>query len=166
MKILVFSDSHGSTGSMTALVRREKPDVLCHLGDYCRDGEELRRKFPALRVLHVAGNCDLFSGGCGAPEQISANLEGLDLLLTHGHRQGVKMGLLRLRLTAQEAGARLALFGHTHVPYLEKTGELVLMNPGSCGSERGSYGRIQIEKEKIRCQVISLAGSFVWEEEL
>ena len=33
-KLLVFSDSHGSTADMVRIVRSEKPDLVLHLGDH------------------------------------------------------------------------------------------------------------------------------------
>ena len=35
--------------------------------------------------------------------------------MTHGHLANVRMGLTTLALQAEEAGATIALFGHTHV---------------------------------------------------
>ena len=46
IKAAVFSDSHGSTALMKECVRRVRPDVIIHLGDYERDAEALRLEFP------------------------------------------------------------------------------------------------------------------------
>lgn len=157
MKLLVFSDSHGAVEPMAEAVRWEQPDLLIHLGDYCRDGEELRLLFPKIPMLQVAGNCDRYYNMGQYPEIIHTRQGGADLYLTHGHRQGVKQSLLRLKLAAQEAGAQVALFGHTHSAYCQESQGLTLMNPGACGSSRGTYGIITIENKTPRCQVVSLA---------
>ena len=41
MRIVVFSDSHGSVEPMLHAVREEKPDLVLHLGDHARDAEAL-----------------------------------------------------------------------------------------------------------------------------
>ena len=43
VKAAVFSDSHGLTALMRECVRRVRPDVIIHLGDYSRDADALRR---------------------------------------------------------------------------------------------------------------------------
>ena len=37
---------------------------------------------------------------------------------------------------AQEQGAGLALFGHTHQPFYEQVGGVTLINPGTAGKGR------------------------------
>ena len=44
MKAAVFSDTHGVTSLMLEAVRRCRPDVMIHLGDYERDAERLREE--------------------------------------------------------------------------------------------------------------------------
>ena len=40
-KVLVLSDSHGDVDAMERAVARERPDLILHLGDLCRDFDEL-----------------------------------------------------------------------------------------------------------------------------
>ena len=65
--------------------------------------------------------------------------------MTHGHLHGVKLSLLRLRLAAKEAGAQVALFGHTHRRELvHGVGTAAtVFNPGSL-RDGGSYGVIKV----------------------
>lgn len=158
MKILVFSDSHGVTFSMEDAAARENPDLIVHLGDYVRDGERLQARLPGIPILQVAGNCDRIYDFSGCPEILTTTCKGVKLYLTHGHRQGVKMGLLKLKLAAQEAGARIALFGHTHFAYCEEQDGVILMNPGTCGGGRGTYGVISIQGGKPTCEIRSIPG--------
>ncbi|MBQ4370288.1 MAG: metallophosphoesterase family protein, partial [Oscillospiraceae bacterium] len=58
MKIIVFSDSHRVISLMAEAVRREKPDLVLHLGDHASDAAELSAMFPAVRLAYVRGNCD------------------------------------------------------------------------------------------------------------
>lgn len=164
MKILVFSDSHGSAAGMEQAVLREKPNRIFHLGDCCRDGELLHARFPNIPMVQVAGNCDLHYTMGEFPEIFLERLEGVTFYLTHGHRQGVKQGLLRLFLAAQEAEAQIVLFGHTHTGLCQKKDGMILMNPGSCALKSGTYGLILVEQNKPVCRLCALADGHELEE--
>ena len=153
MKLLIFSDSHGYLSLMEEAVRREKPDRIVHLGDYFRDGEELRERFPEIPMTQVAGNCDRFNALLRLPETGLERWEGVRFLLTHGHLQNVKRTLLPLELTAREQGADVALFGHTHVPFCRMEQGVLLFNPGTCGSDRGTYGRMILEAGGVTAEI-------------
>ena len=56
--------------------------------------------------------------------------------LTHGHRYSVDWRLDSLVYAAQEAGAHLALFGHTHEALNTDWGGVQLINPGTAGKGR------------------------------
>lgn len=138
MKLLIVSDSHGDLAALCAAVRREEPDRIVHLGDHEADARALCAQFPSIPLSSVPGNCD---GPCAAAHTLVETYEGVTVFMTHGHRYGVKRDLLHLSLAARETGARLALFGHTHVPLCEEDGGLSLVNPGAC---RGSAGRYAV----------------------
>lgn len=161
MKLLIFSDSHGSLGPMEKAVRRESPDRIVHLGDYYRDGEELHDAFPKIPLCQVAGNCDRFSALLRLPESAMERWAGVKFLLTHGHLQHVKETLLPLTLTAREQGAQVALFGHTHSPFCQMEQGILLFNPGTCGSDRGTYGRMILEAGQAEAALCTMAGEIV-----
>ena len=138
MKLLVFSDSHGKLTPMFSAVEREKPDAVIHLGDYVRDVDALRERFPALTVYSVRGNCD---HGSEVTELLELTLEGVPVFLCHGHCYGVKYGTEKLLNAGWFSGARLVLFGHTHRPLLQEYEELTLLNPGSAAS---SAARVEL----------------------
>ncbi|MCI6729888.1 MAG: metallophosphoesterase [Candidatus Faecousia sp.] len=153
MKFLILSDSHDRIEPMLEAVNRERPQGIVHLGDYWADGKELGRLCPGIPLYQVAGNCDRYSW---APEQTDAmtvNLGGVLCFLTHGHRQGVKQGLYRLYCAALEAGARVALFGHTHQSFCQEENGIWLLNPGSCGSWHGTYGILEISNGSVSCEI-------------
>ena len=106
-KILVMSDSHGHVTAIKNAVRREKPDVVIFLGDCVPDMLEAAEDFPGLDVRCVRGNCD---ASPVAPDRMRTNVGGVEILAVHGHAEGVKLGLLRLSLAAEEAGCRAAFF--------------------------------------------------------
>lgn len=148
MKIVVFSDSHGNVEHMEVVVRREAPDLVLHLGDLCRDLEELQRLLPTQTMQNVCGNCDGFTE---TPDRRLLQVEGRRILMMHGHRYRVKEDYGPAVYAAREQEADILLFGHTHVPYCERVDGLWVMNPGSCRGYRASYGVILLEKEKAVC---------------
>ena len=94
---------------MEAALLRERPDALLHLGDGAGD---LPRDCPGTAVR---GNCDLASS---AADKITLDLGGVKAFITHGHLYRVKYSVDSLVYAAMEAGASLALYGHTHIPNL------------------------------------------------
>lgn len=154
MKIVVFSDSHHTTKYMEQAVLDERPDYLIHLGDHIRDAYVLQQQFQTIPMAAVLGNCDLFAPS--EREQIVAFWGDVPMLLTHGHRYGVKEGLLRLSLAAREAGVRVALFGHTHRAFCECTDDLWLLNPGSCSGRAPTYGVIELQNKNVRCRIATV----------
>lgn len=163
MELLVFSDSHGWTEGMQAALRAQirRPTLILHLGDCASDTEALQAQ--GIPVLCVRGNCDWASFAAGYSEEVCFEELGHKILMTHGHRYGVKSGLGGLITHAATLGADIVLFGHTHVPYEEciPAGETVgatvltrpmyLLNPGSIGKnwEGGSFGTVSLTKDTV-----------------
>lgn len=133
MTVVILSDSHGLLDYMYMAVETIRPDAVIHLGDCWRDGVKLQERFPEIPVYHVPGNVDF---GCDAPRELHLTLEGHRVMACHGDRYSVKLTLARLEHAAREAGAELALYGHTHQAKLEKREGVTLLNPGSIGSPR------------------------------
>ena len=154
-KLLVFSDSHGEVDGMEAVVRREKPDLVLHLGDLCRDFDELRRRLPTQTMQNVCGNCDGFTE---VPDQRVLQVEGWRILMTHGHRQQVKLGYALALSAAREVGADLLLCGHTHISLYRNLNGLRLLNPGSCWGRRGTYGVIELGEGEPQCRIECISG--------
>ena len=131
LRIAVFSDTHGNTAPMLSAVRQERPDVLIHLGDHDRDALVLREEFPDTPLHSVCGNCDLMPR---APEKLVVQLGPVKALLTHGHIYNVSRWQAdSLVYAAQEAGAQIAMFGHTHRAVNDQLGGVTLLNPGTAG---------------------------------
>ena len=152
MKIAVFSDTHGRSAGMAGAVAETRPDALVHCGDGCRDVQSVLREFPRLPIYQVAGNCDYDPA---LPLTLTVELSGLRILIAHGHSCGVRGGSLdRLAYTAEEAGARLALYGHTHRARVDLLGGVTALNPGSAG----------MGAEPSWCLLtVTPGGEFTWE---
>lgn len=151
----VFSDSHGSLALMRECVKRVRPDVIIHLGDYERDADALREEFPEVAFYNVRGNCDI---GGSAPDREVVPLGAVKAFITHGHLYNVKYGSLdSLVYAAQEQGARLALFGHTHVPDSMEIGGVQVVNPGAASSRSPTWARIDVyENGGFACTIEAL----------
>ncbi len=138
------------------LLKRYQPTLVFHLGDHISDVSGLRAMFPEVTVLAVPGNCDY------APRTAPVRVEtiyGHTIYLAHGHAQRVKSGLQTLYLSAREQGATLALFGHTHMPCVERFGELTLMNPGSVARPRigaPTFGLLEFSEARIETRILTV----------
>ena len=151
MKILVLSDSHRALGAMLEAAEIEKPDVVFHLGDHVSDAQDLSYALSTVDFYTVKGNCDF---GAQAPETILTELGGKRLFLTHGHLFGVKRELSALESEANRLEADVALFGHTHRPFLEKHGGVQFMNPGA--ARDGRYGVLELTGGNVLCALKQL----------
>ena len=155
MRILVLSDSHGSTqGILRAIENQPSANILIHLGDGEKDIAAVKPQYPDKRLIQVSGNCDRLPDNCTEKTEMIHNCK---IFLCHGHTYHVKSGLERLIYRAKSIGCNIALFGHTHQPMTKYCNGLYLMNPGSIG--RGypkSYGIIDITDQGIVCNTIAL----------
>lgn len=128
MKIIVFSDSHGTAHYMSEAVRRERPDMLLYLGDGLRDLRDVTGYLPEMPVRKVKGNNDFAEK---APDTIDFTINGRNIFMTHGHLFGVHQTYENLKARAKIEGADIVIFGHTHSPCNRMEDGLLLLNPGS-----------------------------------
>lgn len=153
MKVVIFSDSHGKTKTMEAILRESKDiDLIFHLGDYVRDAQYLET-ITDIPVTLVQGNCD----NVQSPKEIIREIMGKRIMLTHGHMYGIKMGLNRLFYAAKENNIDIVFFGHSHIPYCQENDGILFVNPGSIGDKRWqnneSYGVLSINGDNIEIQI-------------
>ena len=165
MTYLILSDSHGRPDRIEEAVRRVRPDGILFAGDGLRD--LARAELPALAqgypLWAVSGNCDWLTTPLvindtlvePEPEELIL-LEGIRVLLIHGHRYGVKGGLGSAVARAVQRDADLLIYGHTHLPVelhlrpddrradLSVTKPLTLFNPGSLGDRDASFGTLTL----------------------
>lgn len=154
MRLIIAADSHGEDWALYEAVRAQMEgrdgsavEALLFLGDGENDLELVRRLYPRLRIIAVRGNWDGLYGDL--PETDTAQFGGIKILLTHGHRYGVKQGMEEYERAAREHGAQLALFGHTHRAEKYFKDGIWLFNPGSV--REGSYGVADISPAGLFC---------------
>ena len=159
MRVGVFSDSHGDHEALDELLERMGVlDAACFLGDVARDAEHLRERLEAMPnqppLYAVRGNNDYYST-CTLPWELLIELGGVRIYMTHGHQL---VSLMNLAYKAQECGAQVALFGHTHQALCETVQGVLLLNPGSAGNFcRGGRARASVlEINKGRCSVTNI----------
>lgn len=167
MTLLVLSDSHGRPDRMEEVIRRVRPDGILFAGDGLRDLSRVEIPAP---LWAVAGNCDwltspvIVDGNVLEPNtEELISVEGVRILLMHGHLRDVKSGPARAIYRALELEADILVYGHTHLPVeyclrpddprlaFELTKPLTVFNPGSLGDRDGSFGTITIRRGQILC---------------
>lgn len=156
MKILIMSDSHSALSVMRRHIEAVDPDVLIHLGDHYDDGEAIAEEYPDIRMYQVPGNCDRYRCPSDLPLVRVPSIDGVRLLMTHGHLHKVKMYIDALLRDGRAAGAQAVLYGHTHCPncYQEPDG-LWVINPGSCGYYGGTVALMETDHGRIcSCRIL------------
>lgn len=159
-RILVLSDSHGNSEIFKNLVFHYGPgcDAIAFCGDGASDlahlleeaetSDELRSIIPPV-IAYVQGNCDPSSYKILPQKSISNKMPayqvltaaGKNIYLCHGHNENVNFTLYPLTMRADAEYCKIALYGHTHLPYFttETEHNVKILNPGSCNRPRGNY---------------------------
>lgn len=128
MKIAVLSDTHGNYPlAIKMLDRISNLDCIIHLGDVLHDADIIEHAL-SIPVIKLAGNCDSTPK---TKRELLLNISGRSLFLSHGDLYRVKNGIDRIYERASSVSANIVLYGHTHVPAVQKKGEILLVNPGT-----------------------------------
>ena len=132
MKVVVLADTH-TRGPSRPLPKGawpylESADHILHAGDVT-DPALLDQLEACAPLTVVLGNCDgLDVKQRGARQRCEIELGGIRVAMVHD--SGPAAGR-RARLRSWFPTARVAVFGHSHLPLVEDDGELLLLNPGS-----------------------------------
>lgn len=151
MKILIVSDTHRRDENLKLVIEENIPmDMLIHLGDAegsdCYIPEWVN---PECRMEMVLGNNDFFSK---LDREREIEIRGHRIFITHGHYYGVSMGPEGLADEARSRGCDIAMYGHTHKPFLGKIDGVTVLNPGSLSyprqeGRRPSYMIMMVDEE-------------------
>ncbi len=183
MKLMFASDIHGSASAarrMLELYREGKADRLVLLGDILYHGPRndlpdeynpkavigMLNEFKA-DILAVRGNCDAEVDQMVLQFPILADyaplflseLEGRVLYLTHGHIYSIE------NPPALKKGD-LLMQGHTHIPVLEKRGDVIVLNPGSVALPKGGSQASFIMYENFTFTLCNMDGKILDELKL
>ncbi len=156
MRIYIVSDTHHSLLANRLFVLFNNADMVIHLGDGRRDAEDLAAVL-SVPVISVRGNCDYD----GKNTEIVTAADHI-IMCTHGHLYGVGHTLSQLAHAAEEAGADIVLYGHTHIPDISYQGGRWFINPGSPvrprGGKQGTFCILTLEKERVYPELIAYKG--------
>jgi putative phosphoesterase len=158
MKVAVLADTHtsGTTRPLppSAWPYLESSDHILHAGDVCDPA--LLDELAALAPLTVVmGNCDGFDvRGWGAEDAVELELAGISIGMLHD--SGSSTGRAA-RMRSRFPGARVVVFGHSHIPWNEENEGQLLLNPGSPTWKRQapftSMGLLWIEGDSVEAEI-------------
>ncbi|HVV57661.1 MAG TPA: metallophosphoesterase family protein [Gaiellaceae bacterium] len=148
MRIAVVSDTHLPRGTRVlpapCVERLRSADLIVHAGDLVSAAflRELRAFGPP--VVAVAGNVDEPAVRAALPERIELDAGGARLGVVHdaGPRAG-REG----RLVAAFPGCAAVVYGHSHLPQVERHEGVWILNPGSPTERRRAPTRSMIDLE-------------------
>jgi hypothetical protein len=150
MRIAVISDTHGLLRPEAVAALRGADHIL-HAGDV-GDPEILDRLRKLAPVTAVRGNVDRGSWAAALPRTEVVEGEGILIYMLHDLRQ--------LDLNPEAAGFRVVVYGHSHLPKVEKRNGVLYFNPGSAGRRRFhlpvTMGELRIEAGKIKAAFFEL----------
>ena len=163
--VLVLADTHvprRAKGLPDGLLPylRDAPLIL-HAGDLLEASvlDDLSRYAP---VRAVKGNVD--GPDVDLPETLEFEVGGVSVATIHD--SGPKKGR-RGRMGRRFPGARVVVFGHSHIPLLEDEDGLMLLNPGSPTDRRRqpehTFALLWAEDGTARAEVRTLGGGVLFE---
>jgi putative phosphoesterase len=160
-RVAVISDTHLPRGTR-ALPKRCvelccEADLLLHCGDVVSlpVWKELGRLGPPL--AGVVGNMDDAALRELLPHQRVVEVAGARIGMLHipGPTAGRET-----RLAARFPGCGAVVYGHTHVPQVERTGDVWILNPGSPTERRRAPTHamlvLEVEAAEIRPELVRL----------
>ncbi|MBR5647243.1 MAG: metallophosphoesterase family protein [Treponema sp.] len=192
-RVLTISDSHGNYNLLIKIVRQFGPscNALIFCGDGARDiaellevadeNEEFKKCVPPV-IAFVRGNGDsstvpvsfdigrnnkhafsLLKGTVVVPLMQTLTVNSHNILITHGHYQGVDFGYENLMSEMQIHESSYAVYGHTHVACTERQEDYNFINPGSISRPRASqppcFAILTVEKQFIDAAFLKISDS-------
>ena len=133
-KLLIISDSHGNNEIIEKIIKKEKPEIIIHAGDYCTNEEWMNTHI----TYYVDGNNDYHN-----KRSLLFNIFNYKFYLLHSDELFSFNQITyenRLINLAKENQVDVLIFGHTHVPYIKDDIKPYLINPGSLSYPRQSNG--------------------------
>ena len=106
-------------------------------------------------VRAVKGNVD--RPEVDLPEMLEFDFGGARIAMIHdsGRKEG-----RRKRLACRFPAARVIVFGHSHIPFLEDEDGLLLLNPGSPTDKRRqprhTFALLDVEGGEVRAEILAL----------
>ena len=164
MRVIAIADTHvpDFAHALPAGLTRDlaSADLILHAGDVTSAGvlDELARYAP---VRVAFGNNDRPEvRRWGAREIVHLDLDGVPTVLIHD--AGPRVGRAA-RLARRFPDTQLVIFGHSHVPLVERAGRLWLVNPGSPTWKRrqplATYAVLTVRSGRLRASIRALVST-------
>ena len=154
----VIADTHiprRAKGLPKALLPHlKRADLILHAGDLMdlRLLDELEDYVP---VRAVRGNLD--PPEADLPQTLEFEFGGVQIAMIHD--SGPKRGR-RPRMRRRFPEARVVVFGHSHIPWLEDEDSLLLLNPGSPTDKRRqpefTFALLSVDDGGVRAEILAL----------
>jgi uncharacterized protein len=132
----------------------ERADLILHAGDLM-DPTLLDDVAAHAPVLAVRGNLD--PPAARLPEVLRFEFGGVSIAMIHD--SGRKKGR-RNRMKRRFPDARVVVFGHSHIPWLEDEEGLLLLNPGSPTDRRRqpehTFALLRVDGGEVRAEMLAL----------
>lgn len=132
MKILITADIHNGLNTLKNIKAHHTFDYHLDAGDSLLPLHVLDSE----GIISVRGNSDLFSK---LPLERLLEIDGMKILLIHGHKQGVKYSLDTLIKLAKEKHVDICIYGHTHIQSMVTTDGIIYLNPGALSNKTQNY---------------------------
>jgi len=155
--VIVLSDTHLNelTPQLEELYEKyiKDADMVVHAGDVT---SQVVLDYLSQKPLKaVAGNMDPFEIQENYPAKMEFQVESFRFGLIHGW--GAPWDLAN-RVLREFENVQVIIFGHSHQPYCQYVGDVLLFNPGAInlkkkGSPIGSVGIIEVSS-KIEAKII------------
>jgi hypothetical protein len=132
----------------------ESADLILHAGDlFVEDVLYEMEAYAPVRA--VKGNVDGWN--VRLPETLEFAVGNVPVAMIHD--SGSKKGR-RNRMRRRFLGARVVVFGHSHIPWLDDEDGLMLLNPGSPTDKRRqpdyTFGLLVVEDGEVRAEILTL----------
>jgi uncharacterized protein len=168
LRLAIVADTHSHPHPDAARhLKALEPDAILHAGDI-GDLKVLDDLAAIAPVIAVRGNIDERTSS--VPDVItidvrSGDASALKLLLLHIAVQGPRIRSDAARL-ATDAGARVIVCGHSHVPFAGRDKGLTVFNPGSIGPRRMHlpivFGVLEIADAKLSLRHVDCETGKAW----
>jgi putative phosphoesterase len=131
VKVGLISDTHGKLRNSVLEVFADVEAIL-HAGDI--GSLDIVTSLEALAPVHaVHGNTDDFDIRAKYGESALVELANVKFAIAHGHLFGAPTPE---KLRAAFPQVDIIVYGHTHIPLVDRTAQPVVINPGAAGPGR------------------------------
>lgn len=163
MKIAVISDSHDNivnTEKFLSWANNNKIEMIIHCGDIAAPAMIKKVIVPAF-----SGPIHLVHGNVSDREMLKKVCAETNNVTLHGDEgylevENIKIAFChypeKAKELAQSGKYNLVFYGHTHKPWLEKIGQVILANPGTLGGmfSKATFSFFDTESNNLELKIL------------